>query len=117
VEYALAGHLPILHYRADSRTVEPLTCAQFPLGFFEDATYTSGHVARAGGDLFLLVSDGIVETTNRADEQFGMARVAEELRSRASSPLEEIVDAIIRASAAHGVSEDDRSMLVVRVLV
>jgi len=116
VEYTLAGHLPILHYRATSATTEALGLQQFPLGFFDDSRYETRQVACAPGDVFALFSDGIVESTNAVDEQFGVERVAEQLAGAASKPLDEVIDAVIAAAAAYGTSHDDRSILVIRVL-
>jgi len=116
VEYTLAGHLPILHYRAATGTIEALTFPQFPLGFFEETRYETRRVACAPHDVFVLFSDGIVETANAVDDQFGVDRIAAQLAAFSSRPLEEIVEAVIAAAAAHGTSHDDRSMLVVRVL-
>jgi len=115
-EYTLAGHLPILHYRAAAGTIEPLTLQQFPLGFFDDTRYQTRRVDCAPGDVFALFSDGIVETANARDEQFGVDRVAARLAASPSKPLEEILDAVLAAAAAHGASDDDRSILVIRVL-
>jgi hypothetical protein len=116
VEYTLAGHLPILHYRAATGTIETLSFQQFPLGFFDHSRYETRRVGSAPGDLFALFSDGIVESANAVDEQFGVDRVAAQLASIPSKPLEEILEAVIAAAAAHGPSHDDRSILVVRVL-
>jgi sigma-B regulation protein RsbU (phosphoserine phosphatase) len=116
VEYTLAGHLPILHYRAAAGTIEPLTLQQFPLGFFDDTRYETRRVGCAPGDLFALFSDGIVEAADARDEQFGVDRVAAQLAASPSKPLEEILEAVLAAAAAHGASDDDRSILVIRVL-
>ena len=116
VEYTLAGHLPILHYRATTGTIEALSVLQFPLGFFDDSRYETRRVGCAPGDVFALFSDGIVESANAIDEQFGVDRVAEQLAAAASKPLEEILEAVIAAAAAYGASHDDRSILVIRVL-
>ena len=116
VEYTLAGHLPILHYRATTGTIEALSVLQFPLGFFDDSRYETRRVGCAPGDVFALFSDGIVESANAIDEQFGVDRVAEQLAAVASIPLEEILEAVIAAAAAYGASHDDRSILVIRVL-
>ncbi len=116
VEYTLAGHLPILRYRAATGTVEQLTLQQFPLGFFDDTRYATQRAPCARGDVFALFSDGIVEAADSKDEQFGVDRVAESLAAAASKPLEQILEAVLAASAAHGASDDDRSILVVRVL-
>jgi phosphoserine phosphatase RsbU/P len=116
VEYTLAGHLPILHYRATTGTTEALTLQQFPLGFFDDTRYETRRVGCASGDVFALFSDGIVETANARDDQFGVDRVAAQLAAVPSRPLEEILDAVLAAAAAHGTSHDDRSILLIRVL-
>src|SRR5580765_1773192 len=44
VEYTLAGHLPILHYRAATGTIEALSLQQFPLGFFDHTRYETRRV-------------------------------------------------------------------------
>jgi serine phosphatase RsbU (regulator of sigma subunit) len=116
VEYTLAGHLPILHYRATAGTIEALTLQQFPLGFFDHSRYETRRVGCAPGDVFALFSDGIVETANAMDDQFGVDRVAAQLAAIPSKPLEEILEAVLAAAAAHGASHDDRSILVIRVL-
>ena len=116
VEYTLAGHLPILHYRANTGTIELLTLQQFPLGFFDHTQYQTRRAECAPGDVFALFSDGIVESANAMDEQFGVNRIAAQLSTMPSKPLQQIVDAVIAAAAAHGASHDDRSILVIRVL-
>jgi serine phosphatase RsbU (regulator of sigma subunit) len=116
VEYTLAGHLPILHYRATAGTIEALTLQQFPLGFFDHSRYETRRVGCAPGDMFALFSDGIIETANAMDDQFGVDRVAAQLVAIPSKPLEAILEAVLRAAAAHGTSHDDRSILVIRVL-
>src|SRR5713101_4277195 len=63
-EYALAGHVPILHYRDSSRDTVPLAMRQYPLGLFPGGGYESARTAYAAGDLFLLVSDGMTEVFN-----------------------------------------------------
>jgi serine phosphatase RsbU (regulator of sigma subunit) len=116
VEYTLAGHLPILHYRATAGTIETLTLQQFPLGFFDHSRYETRRVGCAPGDVFALFSDGIVETANAMDDQFGVDRIAAQLVAIPSKPLEEVLEAVLAAAAAHGTSHDDRSILVIRVL-
>src|SRR4029079_789412 len=112
----LAGHLPILHYRAADGTIEALSLQQFPLGLFDHSRYETRRVGCAPGDVFTLFSDGIVESANAVDEQFGVDRVAAQLAAVPSKSLEEILEAVLAAAAAHGPSHDDRSILVIRIL-
>jgi serine phosphatase RsbU (regulator of sigma subunit) len=115
VEYTLAGHMPILHCRTGG-VVERLACVQFPLGLLPVDDYASQDGACTAGDLFVLYSDGIIEVANAADEQFGMERLESEIRNRTSQPLEAICEAVMAATAAHGLPDDDRSLLLIRVL-
>jgi serine phosphatase RsbU (regulator of sigma subunit) len=115
VEYTLAGHPPILHFRANG-DVEHLTCEQFPLGLLPLARYESRSRPCGPGDLFAIYSDGIVEVANAADEQFGVRRLESELRARISDPLEAICDAVMTSSGVYGLVDDDRSLLLIRVV-
>lgn len=114
VEYTLAGHMPILHFRAHG-DVERLTCEQFPLGLLPVAHYDSWRRPCDPGDLFVMYSDGIIEVANAADEQYGVERLESEIRARMSEPLELICDAVMASSALHGLVEDDQSLLLIRV--
>lgn len=115
VEYTLAGHMPILHYRT-SGEVERLACEQFPLGLLPVDHYVSRNSPCAPGDLFALYSDGIIEVANAAAEEFGIDRLESEIRDRKSQPLQDICEGVMAASAAHGDADDDRSLLLIRVL-
>ncbi len=115
VEYTLAGHMPILHCRT-SGEVERLACEQFPLGLLPVDHYVSRNSPCAPGDLFALYSDGIIEVANAANEEFGIERLESEIRDRKSQPLQNICDGVMAASAAHGAADDDRSLLLIRVL-
>ena len=93
-----------------------MSLQQLPLGFFDHSRYETRRVGCAPGDVFALFSDGIVETTNAIDEQFGVDRLAAQLAAIPLKPLEEILEAVIAAAAAHEASHDDRSILVIRIL-
>jgi serine phosphatase RsbU (regulator of sigma subunit) len=115
IEYALAGHMPILHCRA-SGEVGRLAYEQFPLGLLPVDSYVSRNSLCSPGDLFALYSDGIVEVANGAGEEFGIERLESEIRNRTSQPLKNIFNAVMATSAAHGAPDDDRSLLLIRVL-
>ena len=85
-EYALAGHVPILHYRHCSRDTARLSMEQFPLGLIPGGRYASQRVSYSPRDLFLLLTDGITEVVNervRSGEVFqirGVQRCGERFR-------------------------------------
>jgi hypothetical protein len=116
VEYALASHPPILHYRYGSRDTAPLSMEQFPLGLIPGGTYTSQRVGYAPHDLFLMVTDGITEVVNAKDEEFGLARLQDLLTQHASRDLPEIWDLIMCEVRQFGPQQDDQTLLLLRVL-
>ncbi len=117
VEYATAGHLPILHYRSSTRTIARLAVEQFPIGMFPAAEYRAATAECGHEDLFVMLTDGIVEVVNAQDEEFGLERVEHLFLENAARPLAEIADMIIGASAAHGRQTDDQTILLARISV
>ena len=92
VEYALAGHVPILHYRDRSRDTIRLSMEQFPLGMMPGGCYVSQRATYSLGDLFLMLTDGISEVPNEKDEEFGLARLEQLLTEYAAQPLPHIAE-------------------------
>lgn len=115
VEYSLAGHVPILHYRDRSRDTARLSMEQFPLGLIPGGCYLSQRVAYSSRDLFLMLTDGVSEVPNEKDEEFGLTRLAQLLVQFASQPLPEIWELIMKEVRQHGKQQDDQTLLLVRV--
>jgi serine phosphatase RsbU (regulator of sigma subunit) len=114
-EYALAGHVPILHYRERSRDTVRLSTEQFPLGLIPGSPYASERVSYSPRDLFLMLTDGITEVANERDEEFGLARLERLLSQHADQPLSQIWELVMGEVKQHGVQQDDQSLLLVRV--
>lgn len=113
-EYALAGHVPILHYRDYNRDTVELSMEQFPLGLIPGGDYCSARVSYVTRDLFLMVTDGITEVANENDEEFGLPRLKRLLTQSADRPLPEICDLILDEVNQHGRQRDDQSLLLLR---
>jgi serine phosphatase RsbU (regulator of sigma subunit) len=114
-EYALAGHVPILHYRNRSRDTARLSMEQFPLGLIPGGCYASQRVPYSSRDLFLMLTDGISEVPNDRDEEFGLARVEQLLTQHSAEPLPQIWERIMEHVRQHGSQQDDQTLLLVRV--
>jgi serine phosphatase RsbU (regulator of sigma subunit) len=114
-EYALAGHVPILHYRDRSRDTVQLSMQQFPLGLIPGGCYVSQRVSYSSRDLFLMLTDGISEVPNDRDEEFGLTRVEQLLTQCAAQPLPHIWEVIMEEVRRHGLQQDDQTLLLVRV--
>jgi serine phosphatase RsbU (regulator of sigma subunit) len=116
MEYIIAGNVPLLHYRQSRKDVVRRSMVQFPLGLFPAANYSSGRVNCQAGDLFAIFTDGLVETRDAREEEFGLQRMENVLCKFAGRPLVEIYDAALDAVRRHGEQADDRTLMLVRVL-
>ena len=81
LQYAGAGHPPMLMWSESSRTVREISENGMVLGLFPEAGYGSVEVEVGAGDRCLLYTDGIVEAPNSSSEQFGNDRLKEFLES------------------------------------
>jgi Stage II sporulation protein E (SpoIIE) len=114
-EYSLAGHPPILHYRARTGNIARLGMEQLPLGLMPGGSYSSQRVSYSARDLFLMISDGISEVPNGNNEEFGLDRLEHLLRKNAGHPLPQLWELIMGEVKRHGAQEDDQTLLLLRV--
>ena len=115
-EYAAAGHLPLLQYRQAHNDVVRWSAEQFPLGLFPDLAFSTHCVPFGTGDIFAIVTDGLTETVDEHEEDFGLERLEQLLVKNACRTLPEIFDAVLAAVSAYGAQLDDRTLLLVRIL-
>jgi len=116
IAYTLAGHLPILCWRAATGTVEELVVSQVPLGMLPGRDYVAAETSCAAGDVFLVLTDGLTEVFDRLDHEFGMEGVRATFAANAQSPLPQLEEALLMASRSHGTQLDDQSLILIRVL-
>src|SRR5260370_3532370 len=96
LEFSLAGHPPILHYHAATKEISEVACSNLPLGMFGGQHFVNGSVQCAPDDLFLMLTDGLLEVTNAADEEFGLAGVKSGMSAHAgNSPIAALL-AVVR---------------------
>jgi len=116
LDYCSAGHPPALLLRADGQ-LELLSDGGPVLGVVSSAAYTRGTVHLAPGDLMLACSDGILESFNEADQEFGSNRLEAELRRAQGGSAESVLFSVLGAVqdfAAPRPLTDDMTLVVVR---
>jgi sigma-B regulation protein RsbU (phosphoserine phosphatase) len=91
-----------------------------PLGLFPDTEYDEVTIDLLPGDIMMFASDGILESENSAEQEFGLTRLTAVLKS--ISPLQsasEICDMVLNATDEYSgggfTPSDDRTLLVLRV--
>lgn len=117
---ARAGHCPTALARADG-SVELLRVGGLGLGLDRGPLFAHAlkeqTVSLAPGDTFVLYSDGLVETRNRAGEEYGYERLAAALARHHRLTPDALRDALLRdlqQFAGHDVWDDDLTIVVVQ---
>jgi serine phosphatase RsbU (regulator of sigma subunit) len=119
--YAGAGHPPLLLWGASSAGVRDVEKNGLFLGKFPWATYSSVDLPLKAGDWCLLYTDGIPETTNPSEIEFGINRFRQFLLTQQSTSANQFADHLLEelsAWAARDPSDDmddDITMVAVRI--
>ena len=116
LNFALAGHLPILHYQRESKTVAEHSDGNLPIGLFKDATFAISKIKLAPGDLLALITDGFTEVFDAEERESGMGEFKAALADCAEKPLREIYEELRERSLRFGKQSDDQTMLLIRRL-
>ena len=115
--YANAGHNPPMFLRHDSEEIIYLNPTGPVLGPTPNAKYTIENINFQVGDVLLIFSDGVVDSTNSTFEGYGEKRISDILQqNKHLSPKEityKILDALISFSN-NGSYSDDKTLVVIK---
>ena len=112
--YAVAAHLPILHYQHANGAVERRTIENLPVAMFAGVAYQTASLDFARGDILAIVTDGLTEVFNAKEHELGDSYIATALSRLAARPLPEIASAILEIARRFGKTVDDQTLLLVR---
>jgi sigma-B regulation protein RsbU (phosphoserine phosphatase) len=116
LDYCSAGHPPALLLRANGQ-LELLSDGGPVLGAVPEASFDCGTVTMGRGDLLLACSDGILESFNEAEQEFGNMRLQTELRRARGGTAEAVLFSVLGAVqdfAAPRPLTDDMTLIVVK---
>ena len=116
LEYCSAGHPPALLLRANG-DLELLSEGGLLLGVTSDATYSSAKVQLGPADVLLVYSDGIIESLNEKSDEFGYARLREQLRLAQTQSADAILFSVLGAVQDFAGTRplmDDMTLAVIR---
>jgi sigma-B regulation protein RsbU (phosphoserine phosphatase) len=116
--YCNAGHEHPFLFRADGG-VERLHTAGIPMGVAPNFEYKDGVTTLNPGDVLVVFSDGVTDSTNNALDCFGTERLERVVREHLSRGADAVAQAVIDAVEVHSQGDlqfDDLTMLVLRRL-
>lgn len=116
LRYASCGHLPALLLHPDGK-VEKLQATATVLGLFPEWDCSVRELCLSPEDVLVVYSDGITESFNSADEEFGEQRLIEALRAARALPPATLADTVVGEVRRFSAREqhDDITLIAGRV--
>lgn len=114
VELSNAGHVPPI---VQNGRVEQLPPDGVPLGLFCQSAYTSQRLRLAEGDRLVLVTDGIIESTNGRDAEYGLDTLSRIVELHPNEEPRDLAERLVADAARFRNSrpaDDDITLMVVR---
>lgn len=116
LRFVNAGHNPVLIFDREG-AVRELAATGLCLGVVAGSPYEVGTAALGPGEIMVMYTDGITESRNAGDEEFGVEGLAGAVRGERDKDAPDILDAVFRRLAEFtGCAEalDDRTLVVVK---
>jgi sigma-B regulation protein RsbU (phosphoserine phosphatase) len=116
-EIALAGHAPPVLFKAATGEVTQEGDGELPLGVSRGTKYAAGTVRLDPGDILVFTTDGITESLDPEDDQYGAERLRDCVLASGCENAAGLLDAILRDVRIHAAGRepnDDQTLLVVR---
>ena len=116
LDYCSAGHPSALLLRADGQ-LESLAEGGPMLGVVPSASFACGTVQLRTDDVMLVCSDGILESFDEAEREFGVQRLEAEFRRAQGGSAESVLFSVLGAVqdfAAPRPLTDDMTLVIVR---
>jgi sigma-B regulation protein RsbU (phosphoserine phosphatase) len=120
LRYVNAGHNPPVVLRNDG-SIHWLEPSGAPVGMFPASNYQESVLQLNPGDLVIAYTDGVIEATNAAREEWGVQGLLKATAARerqCSTRAEEIVELIFNSmdEFSRGCQADDATLAVLRVV-
>jgi phosphoserine phosphatase RsbU/P len=119
IRYAGAGHPPLLFSSGSGGETRSIEQNGYFLGMFPEAAYSALELPLKPGDRYVLYTDGLTESKDAADEEFGIARCKQLLESHPRLTASALADALLGEIARWSVrstgrlQEDDMTLIVI----
>jgi sigma-B regulation protein RsbU (phosphoserine phosphatase) len=119
LNYASAGHNPVLHFDKSDMMVRKLSAAGMFLAAFPGMEYEEKTLTLYDGDIIFMYTDGLVEAMNSEREQYGLDRVISRLIMYSDTSCDRIINEImddVKGFTGGKPFEDDVTIFVVKKL-
>ncbi len=116
LRYSNGGHNTPMLVRPSGEIVK-LDKGGLPIGLMQDATYQEETVYFRSGDVLVIYSDGITESVNEQDEEFGETPLIEVVRNnlnRSVSGIRDRIDEALSRFVGTTAPVDDMTLMIIK---
>lgn len=116
LRYINAGHNPPLVIEKSGKVHRMESCG-FCLGMFPDVRYEVRNVTLKVGDVTLIFTDGITESRNKGNEEFGEEKLTELIRKNSKLSAQKLLEKIhkeVKSFTAGMDPMDDMTLVVIK---
>lgn len=115
LEYASAGHPPLLHFQAANHQTHELPGTGSILGIFDDNEYETQTAQLQSGDRLLFYTDGLYETRNSQSDFFGSEKLQNTLVQNPSiSAFQALEGVYTQIHQFSSLIQDDRAAILIK---
>ena len=118
IEYASAGHQPMLLWRAESATMDTIKQKTDPIGVERSSTYTDMKLTVNKGDIIILYTDGLIEALNQDGHQYGIENLSKTIRENSSLSAKDLATEIkhnVQAFIGSASLHDDQTLVIMKI--
>jgi serine phosphatase RsbU (regulator of sigma subunit) len=117
LRYSCAGHNPPLLYRPSEDRFQELKTPGIAMGVLEEIQLGEAEIQLEIGDCLVCYTDGVTEAINLVEEQFGVPRLREVIRTHYQQNANELQNAITDAVSLFTSGQppfDDVTLVVIK---
>jgi sigma-B regulation protein RsbU (phosphoserine phosphatase) len=117
--YTNAGHTPIIHINKRMNIFEIVKLTGCAINVTSKPEYTQIEIPFEADSIFVIYTDGIIESANEAEELFGIERLSDTVKEYSKKHAEDIKDQIVRRIndfSSGKIYNDDSAMIVLKVV-
>ena len=118
LEYANAGHQPMLLWRSAEKKIERIHQNSDPIGVERTSAYSEIKLTVEPGDIIILYTDGLVEALNAEGVQYGVGGLSKVVAENEDAPAKDIAAAVkhdLKNFLGSATMHDDQSLLVMKI--
>jgi sigma-B regulation protein RsbU (phosphoserine phosphatase) len=118
LEYASAGHQPMLLWHDDTKTLETVRQKTDPIGVERSSVYSDLKLTVQNGDIIILFTDGLIETLNPEGRQYGIENLSKIISANSGMTAKELATEVkhnIQAFTGSASIHDDQTLVIMKI--